>query len=284
MIKKIKTVLASLAIVAFLGSSTIALAAPYDLEITHRNGTDTIDVPQNLTPPTVLNGTEYFPYFNDTREDYEFMALGSGINVSTSTNTVSVTPSSIETPQGTLVDTLSYYASLIADLTSMIHALGTPFDVNSFMTSNASTTPYIATATSTGFESAAHFNQLAALANPTFAQPSLALNTARQPSTTTPTFVNASVDITTTLSLTGGTAGKVALQEATSSGFTSPITVAQYTNSNTGTLTIGLNTSQIGTASLSAIVPQSYYYRLVTTNVTGTPTYGTPLITETTGI
>lgn len=114
-----------------------------------------------------------------------------------------------------------------------------------------------------------------------FSNPSLAINTSRQPSTTRDTLVNASVDVTTTLSLSGGTAGKVELKYADDTGITTNVkTVNAFTNSNTGTLTVGLNTSQIGTASLTGIVPAGKYYRLVTTNVTGTPTYGTPVIQE----
>lgn len=94
-------------------------------------------------------------------------------------------------------------------------------------------------------------------------------------------MVNASVDVTTTLSLSGGSAGKVELKYADDSAFTTNVKTLQgYTNSNTGTLTIGLNTSQIGSASLTGLVPAGKYYRLVTTNVTGTPTYGTPVIQE----
>lgn len=114
-----------------------------------------------------------------------------------------------------------------------------------------------------------------------FSNPSLAINTSRQPSTTRDVMVNASVDITTTLSLSGGTAGKVELKYADDSGFTTNVKTTQsFTNSNTGTLTLGLNTSQIGTAAVSGIIPAGKYYRLVTTNVTGTPTYGTPAIQE----
>lgn len=119
------------------------------------------------------------------------------------------------------------------------------------------------------------------ISNRSWSNPSLAVNTSRQPSTAQDTLVIASVDITTTLSLSGGTTGKVALQYADNTGFTTNVVnVQNFTNSNTGTLTIGLNTAQIGTAALTGIVPAGKYYRLVTTNVTGTPTYGTPAIQE----
>lgn len=114
-----------------------------------------------------------------------------------------------------------------------------------------------------------------------FSNPSLAVNTSRQPSTTRDTMVNASVDITSTISLTTGQNGKVALQYADNTGFTTNVvTVQSATNGNTGSLTIGLNLSQVYTAALTGIVPAGKYYRLVTTNITGTPTYGTPVIQE----
>lgn len=114
-----------------------------------------------------------------------------------------------------------------------------------------------------------------------FSNSPLAVNTSRQPSTTRDTMVNASVDITSTISLTTGQTGKVTLQYADNTGFsTNVVTVQSATNGNTGSLTIGLNLSQVYTAALSGIVPAGKFYRLVTTNVTGTPTYGTPVIQE----
>lgn len=114
-----------------------------------------------------------------------------------------------------------------------------------------------------------------------FSNPSLAVNTSRQPSTTRDTLVNASVDITSTISLITGQNGKVSLQYADNTGFsTNVVTVQSATNGNTGALTIGLNLSQVYTAALTGIIPAGKFYRLVTTNVTGTPTYGTPVIQE----
>lgn len=114
-----------------------------------------------------------------------------------------------------------------------------------------------------------------------FSNPSLAVNTSRQPSTMRDTMVNASVDITSTISLTTGQTGKVSLEYADNTGFTTNVvTVQSATNGNTGSLTIGLNLSQVYTAALTGIVPAGKFYRLVTTNTTGTPTYGTPVIQE----
>lgn len=114
-----------------------------------------------------------------------------------------------------------------------------------------------------------------------FSNPSLAVNTARQPSTTVATLVNASVDITANLTLTTGQKGTVTLQYADDSGFTTNVKTAHVgTNGNTGTLAIGLSLGQTVTAALSGVIPAGKYYRLLTTQNTGTPTFGTPAIQE----
>lgn len=114
-----------------------------------------------------------------------------------------------------------------------------------------------------------------------FNYPTLAVNTARQASATRSATVSASVDVTASLSLVTGQTGKVALQYANDSAFTSGVTtVQQGTNGNTGSLAIGLNLGQTVTATVTGDIPAGKYYRLQTTNVTGTPTYGTPVIQE----
>lgn len=118
---------------------------------------------------------------------------------------------------------------------------------------------------------------------PTFNFPSLAVNTARQMGGSLYGLVTASVDITATLSLVTGQTGKITLQYADDSGFTTNVKIVQpSSNGNTGSLTIGLNLGQIVTATVTGMVPAGKYYRILTTNVTGTPTYGTPVIQEVT--
>lgn len=108
----------------------------------------------------------------------------------------------------------------------------------------------------------------------TFSNPSRSLNTAYQPSTTKDVFLTAAVDITASLSLTTGQTGKVTLQYADDSGFTTNVkTIQVSTNGNTGTLTIGLALGQTVTANVTGIVPAGKYARIATTNVTGTPTF-----------
>lgn len=106
-----------------------------------------------------------------------------------------------------------------------------------------------------------------------FSNPSRALGTAFQPSTAEDTFGSYSVTIAATLSLSGGQLGSVILEYADDSAFTTNVkTVAQATNGNTGTLTLGLNTVQTYGANVSGIIPMSKWVRLRVSNVTGTPT------------
>jgi hypothetical protein len=82
------------------------------------------------------------------------------------------------------------------------------------------------------------------------------------------------VDITATLSVSGGQNGKVTLQYADDSGFTTNVVSVQETaNGNTGTLTGSLSMVQTATGAVTGVVPAGKYVRLLTTNVTGTPSY-----------
>lgn len=76
----------------------------------------------------------------------------------------------------------------------------------------------------------------------------------------------ASVKITTTLSLTGGSAGHVDL-------ICGGVTVETVSGENTGTLTIGLALQTSATQLLAHRIPAGVTCRLATTNDTGTPTY-----------
>lgn len=100
------------------------------------------------------------------------------------------------------------------------------------------------------------------------------LNTVFQVSSTRDSQVSYSTDITCNLSLTGGQAGTVILEMATNSGFTTGVqTLSQFTNSNTGALTIGLSLTQTNTACLTGFIPSGNWVRIRTVNVTSTPTF-----------
>lgn len=107
-----------------------------------------------------------------------------------------------------------------------------------------------------------------------FATSTRSLNSAFQVSSTRATFVSYTVDVATTLSLTGGATGTVTLQYANDSGFTSGVTTVQSAvNGNTGTLTIGLALTQTGTAAVTGMIPAGKYVKIVTANTAGTPTF-----------
>lgn len=98
------------------------------------------------------------------------------------------------------------------------------------------------------------------------------LNQAYQVSATRPAFISVSPAISCNLSLSGGQAGNAQLQ-ISANGSTGWIVVGVLQSSNTGTLTIGLNTTQISGAPMDVALPAGYYWRIATTNTTGTPTF-----------
>lgn len=107
-----------------------------------------------------------------------------------------------------------------------------------------------------------------------FATSSRSLNSAFQVSATRASWVNYSVDISTTVSLSGGQVGTVYLEYADDSGFTSGVTeVGRFVNGQTGTLVVGLTLNQTNTAPVGGVIPAGKYVRLRTQNNTGTPTY-----------
>lgn len=107
-----------------------------------------------------------------------------------------------------------------------------------------------------------------------FATPSRSLNSAFQISAYRDADVSYSVDIATSVSLSGGAVGTVFLEYADDSGFTTNVKeVQRYVNGNTGTLVIGLTLNQTATAPLHGIIPAGKYARIRTANTTGTPTF-----------
>jgi hypothetical protein len=120
-------------------------------------------------------------------------------------------------------------------------------------------------------------NTAMAFANPSNrsqTSPSRSLNTIFQVSTTQDSLVNYSININCTLSLTGGQTGTVILEMATNSAFTTGVqTLSTFVNGNTGTLTIGLNITQIYGTNIIGYVPAGNFVRIRTVNTTGTPTF-----------
>lgn len=100
------------------------------------------------------------------------------------------------------------------------------------------------------------------------------LNTAYQPSTTRGCNVFLTVQIATSISLTGGQSGRAIFEIATNSGFTTGVQeLTSFKNEQTGTLVIGLTLNQTLAGIVGGFVPAGYYYRVRTVNTTGTPTF-----------
>lgn len=85
--------------------------------------------------------------------------------------------------------------------------------------------------------------------------------------------VRYSADISCTLSLTAGQSGTLVLEIANNSAMTGAQVVSRATNSNSGTLTVGLGLTQVGPANLTGYVPAGWYVRLRSINNTGSPTF-----------
>lgn len=106
--------------------------------------------------------------------------------------------------------------------------------------------------------------------NRSFTNPTRSLNTAFQISTTQDCIVTYAVDISCSAALLAGQAGRVVLEYANDSGFTtSVVTVQQAIGSAGGVLNLATTT----TASLTGVIPANKYVRLRTVNITGTPTF-----------
>lgn len=189
---------------------------------------------------------------------------------------VDVPLASVSTNQQ-LVDTAN--ASVQAYATLHGYTLGsvtwpylTPAQINSLISAASSSLATVArTGSYTDLSSKPTIPTVSAM---TFTNPARSLNTSFQISTTSAAFVSYTVDVATSLSLSGGTTGTVTLQYADDSGFTTNVkTVQSSVNGQTGTLTIGLGLNQTSTAAVTGMVPVGKYVKIVTANTTGTPTF-----------
>lgn len=105
----------------------------------------------------------------------------------------------------------------------------------------------------------------------TASTPSRSLGTAFQPSTTSVTSVHYSVQIDSTLTVTGGAAGRI---ELLSDSANPPTTIrASVPGGLTGTVVVGVSLTGTAGGELSYDVPAGDYVLLRTVTVSGTPTY-----------
>lgn len=108
----------------------------------------------------------------------------------------------------------------------------------------------------------------------TFTNPSRSLNSSFQISTMQDAFVSYGIDTTCTLSLSGGQSAIVTLKYADDSGITTNAqTVNAAINTNSGSLTLGLNIVQTVTLTISGVIPAGKWAIIASTNNVGTPTF-----------
>lgn len=250
-----------------------AAAAPYELRINQRDSTDSVTFGRSM-PPIAPSTSGILMYDGNTTLPKQG-AVGSGL--SWDGTTLSVT-GGFSGAYGDLTGVPSTFAPSAhthasADITS-----GTLADAR---------IPSLAISKVTGLQAAidgkltiptgavsSYVAGNGTVASRSFSYTTRALNTCFQASATRDASVSYAVDIAATLSLSGGQQGTVFLEVFTDSGCTTGTQeVTRATNGNTGTLTIGLNTVQTGTARLQGVVPAGMYLRLRTNNDTGTPTF-----------
>lgn len=98
--------------------------------------------------------------------------------------------------------------------------------------------------------------------------------TAYQPSLTRFTALSVSVKILCTSTLAGGQDGTSSLQVSRDNGATDPyVSVASVQSSNSVSLAIAITATGSNGSPLVATVPPGYYYKIVNTSTTGTPTF-----------
>lgn len=110
--------------------------------------------------------------------------------------------------------------------------------------------------------------------NRSFSYTTRSLNTCYQISATRDADVSYTVEVLSTLTLTGGAFGTVYLRTYSNSSCTTGTQeLNRDGNGNTGTVVVGIATNQTGFAKLTGTVQAGSYVQIVTENTTGTPTF-----------
>ena len=106
--------------------------------------------------------------------------------------------------------------------------------------------------------------------NRSFTNPTRSLNTSFQVSTTQDALVSYAVDISCTAALLAGQAGRVILEYANETGFTTGVTTVNQGGASAGGV---LNLATLNTATLTGVIPAGKFVRLRTVNTNGTPVF-----------
>jgi hypothetical protein len=136
-------------------------------------------------------------------------------------------------------------------------------------------TPTLATvATSGSYTDLSNKPTIPVIAARVFSYPTRALSTCFQVSSSRDAQVTYAVDVTTTLTLTTGQQGSVALRTYTDSACTlGGQTVISGASGLPAALSVTVGLSNLGTVSLPSIIPAGAWVRIETTSTTGTPTF-----------
>lgn len=175
-------------------------------------------------------------------------------------------------PQGPKGDTGAQGPAGAGSVTSI--TAGTGLSGGTITTTGSISMPNVGTAGSYSGVTTDAQGRVIAGTNRSFSYTTRALNTCFQVSASRDSFVTYAVDVSTTLSLSGGQTGTVYLRTYTNSSCTTGAQeLARFVNGNTGTLTVGLNITQNATGTITGIAPAGAWVRLDTENTTGTPTF-----------
>lgn len=278
-------------VAGLLSFASLAFASPFDYITSYRDATDTSTTTVAVHPFATSPGTNSVIVLvgNDDSSQYRSFNLGSGIGVSTGTNNLYVTPNTIETTDGFLIDTLNkklnsdVYTTGISNVNDAMSALSASLNISTFMGNNASTSPFIASSTKNGFLSTTDKSKLDAMAANlpwSWSTPSRSIVTGTgatgfQVSSTRNATIRENVTVTTTASIAGNAGGYITLEMAPTNSATAGdwVEVGRCGNSQALTLAITLQSVQGTTCELTADVPAGYYSKLRSVTSTGTVTF-----------
>lgn len=221
----------------------------------------------SISSAAITSALGYSPYNGTTNPNGYVNQAGARSSVSLTTTGTSGAATYNST---TGVLNIPNYAVNTGTVTSI--TAGTGLSGGTITTSGTISLPNVGTAGSyNGTVTTDAQGRVTAGTNRSYTNPTRSLNTSFQISTTQDTLVSYAVDITVAALILAGTAGRVYLEYANDTGFTSGVTIVTSAGSSTGGV---LNITNVNTANLSGVIPAGKFVRLRTANVTGTPTFG----------